>query len=437
MCSIFNSSIREGCVPSLWKCADVLPLAKISHPLAIDTDLRPISLTAVLRKVLEGFVFNWLASIVMPNIDPFQFGGVKKSSTTLALVHLIHHWLSALEAPNTFIRSCQIDFTKVFDRIDHNILMYILRLLDVPPVLLNWCANFLQDRQQRVKLGTFKSRWKKINAGVPQGTKLGPLFFLVMVNDLSTDLPMYKYVDDCTISEVVSTTGMDPPILQQEIDNINQWSTANNMKLNVKKTKEFTVSFLKNQPSLEPLVINNQPLEMLPTTKFLGVYLSSNLKWTTHIDYVCSKASKRLYALRTLRRNGVHPRDLRSVYCYFIRPVLEYACPVWHSSLPLFLKDQVEHIQRRAAKIICPNLSYCESLEKLELPTLLDRRESLCKSFYKNNSDTASKLFELLPKPVQHKYNLRNARKIPRFRSRTKRFSDSCLPYCVRKWDVL
>ena len=113
------SSVREDYVPSLWKCADVLPLGKISQPRSIDTDLRPKSLTAVLSKVLESFVFNWLASIVKPYIDPFQFGSVKKSSTTHALVHLVHQWLSALETPNTLNRSYLIDFSKAFDRIDH------------------------------------------------------------------------------------------------------------------------------------------------------------------------------------------------------------------------------------------------------------------------------------------------------------------------------
>ena len=107
------------------------------------------------------------------------------------------------------------------------------------------------------------------------------------------------------------------------------------------------------------------------------------------------------FALRMLKRNGVHPRNLRSVYCYFIRPVLEYACPVWHSSLPSCLSDQVEHIQRRATKVICPSLSYSQSLTELELPTLFDRRESSCKSFYRSNLNTTSKLFDLLPKPVR------------------------------------
>ena len=130
------------------------------------------------------FVFNWLAPIVMPYIDPFQFGSVKKSSTTHALVHLVHYWLSALEVPNTIIRTCFIDFSKAFDLIDHNILMHKLQILNVPPVLLNWCSRFLQNRQQRVTLRTCKSNWKEIKAGVPQGTKLGPLFFLIMVKNL-------------------------------------------------------------------------------------------------------------------------------------------------------------------------------------------------------------------------------------------------------------
>ena len=104
--------LREGHVPRLWKSADVLPLRKTPRPKSIDTDLRPISLTAVLSKILESFVFNWLAPIVMPYIDPFQFGSVKKSSTSQTLVHLVHYCLSALEIPNTIIRTSFIDFSK-------------------------------------------------------------------------------------------------------------------------------------------------------------------------------------------------------------------------------------------------------------------------------------------------------------------------------------
>ena len=286
-----------------------------------------------------------------------------------------------------------------------------------------------------MKVGHFRSNWKPVCPGVPQGTKLGPLFFLVMVNDLSTVLPLYKYVDDCTVYEAISASATDSSTLQQEIENITQWTSANNMKLNVKKTKELTVSFLKNQPSLPPLTVNNQPLEAVPTTKLLGVILTSDLKWSKHVEYICSKASKRLYALRMLKRSGVPPRDLCSVYSYFIRPVLEYACPVRHTSLSLSLRDDVEDIQRRAIRIIYPHLSYCQGLQDLNLPTLFDRRQSLCRSFYKSNLASNSKINDLIPKPVGHKYNFRRPRSLPLFKGRTKRFCNSFVPRCVAMWD--
>ena len=224
----------------------------------------------------------------MPHIDPFQFGCVKKSSTTHALVHLIHQWLAATESPKTVVRSCLIDFSKAFDRIDHNILLHKLQLLNVPPILLNWCAHFLRDRQLRVKLGNSISTWKPVHAGVLQGTKLGPLFFLVMVNDLSVTLPLYKYVDDVTVFEVVPLSSIEPPVLQRELDKICEWTSSNDMRLNVTKTKEFTISFVKDPKLLDPLTVNSLPLESINTTKLLGVHLSSDLKWSTHVEAVCA-----------------------------------------------------------------------------------------------------------------------------------------------------
>jgi hypothetical protein len=206
VCSIFNSFIREGLVPVLWKSADVLPLPKISNLQSVESDLRPWpnSLIPVLSKILEDYLFQWLCPIIMPHIDPRQFGCIKKSSSTAALIHLLHTWLAATETPKTFIRSCHVDFSRAFDTINHNILLSKLCLPYVPPTLLNWCSSFLRNRQQRVKLQSVKSGWNFIHAGVPQGTKLGPLFFLVMINDLTTTVPMYKFVDDVTMSEIIS-----------------------------------------------------------------------------------------------------------------------------------------------------------------------------------------------------------------------------------------
>lgn len=130
---------------------------RFPNPKNVDSDLRPISFTPVLSKVLEGFVFTWLCPFVMPTVDPRQSSDIKNSFTIPCLVHLLHHWLSAADAPNTIVRSCLIDFSKAFDRVDHNILITKLCLLGVAPILLDWCASVLQDRQQRVKIVRAKS----------------------------------------------------------------------------------------------------------------------------------------------------------------------------------------------------------------------------------------------------------------------------------------
>ena len=117
----------------------------------------------------------------MPHVDPFQLGCVKK---THALVHLIHQWLAATESPKTVVYSCLTDFSKAFDRIEHNILLHKLQLLNVPPLLLNWCAHFLRDRQLRVRLGNSNSTWKPVHAGVPQGTKLGSRLQQITTGDM-------------------------------------------------------------------------------------------------------------------------------------------------------------------------------------------------------------------------------------------------------------
>ena len=144
-----------------------------------------------------------------------------------------------------------------------------------------------------------------------------------MINDLSTSLPIYKYIDDCTIFEVV-TPACATSTLQKEVDQINQWTVPTTCHSTQRWTKELTICFAKSQVSFDPLVVNNQQLESAQSVKLLGVLIKRDLKWDLHVDSVCSKASKRLYALRTLKRSGVSAKDLRSVYVCFVWPVLEY-----------------------------------------------------------------------------------------------------------------
>ena len=139
--------------------------------------------------------------------------------------------------------------------------------------------------------------------------------------------------------------------LQLAMDQITQWTECNNMSLNVKKTKELLISVFKKPVQFDNLTSAETEINIVDNFKLLGVTISSDLTWNTHIDVICAKASRQLYALRILKRSGVPPKDIMSVYSAFIRPVLEYACQVWHFSIPQHLNNQIEQVPRRALRI--------------------------------------------------------------------------------------
>ena len=175
------------------------------------------------------------------------------------------------------------------------------------------------------------SEWMPVHTGVPQGTKLGPILFLIMINDLASHSPLrpshWKYVDGVTISEVSSLGEVSS--LQNDIDCISQWAQQNNMNLNPKKCKIMTICPLKIKPVSPMLSINNLPLEAVSSYKVLGLTLCDTLKWNDNTNDIVSKASKRLHILRVLKRAGVPPADLVTIYSASVRSVLEYSSVVW------------------------------------------------------------------------------------------------------------
>ena len=189
---IFNTSFSECRVPRAWKLADIPPLPKAPTVNDFNKDLRPISLTSTLSKIAEGFMINYtLKPVVLPSIDPSQFGFIPGSSTTFALISMFHHWFRAADGTGSTVRTALLDFRKAFDLIDDHILFARLCNLGVKPTAVNWIIDFLRDRQQRVELNGAFSDWLSVPAGVPQGTRLGPWLFLVMINDLK--LPVGKF----------------------------------------------------------------------------------------------------------------------------------------------------------------------------------------------------------------------------------------------------
>ena len=423
---ILNSSFSECKVPRAWKIADVPPLPKAPTVNDINKDLRPISLTSTLSKVAESFVIDEdLKPVLLSAVDPSQFGFIPESCTTFALISMFHHWLRATDGSGSTVRTALLDFRKAFDLVDHHILVGKLLTLGVKPTVVNWVTDFLRNRQQRVKLSGVFSDWLDVPAGVPQGTRLGPWLFLAMINDLRLpeEFLMWKFADDTTVSEVVPASKLST--LQQAADYIYDWSQENHLQLNPSKCKEIRTCFKRTPPSFPGVSIEGVEFETVSSAKVLGVTISSDLKWSAHIDSITTKAARRLCLLRQLKRAGIASSDLVLFYCSVIRSVLEYACQVFHCNLPLYLSDEIERIQRRALRIMFPACSYSEGLVKAGLPSLYDRRSQLCKELFSNIERGDHKLSHLLPARPRRNYHLRSNRKFVVPDCKTNRYRDS------------
>ena len=228
-----------------------------------------------------------------------------------------------------------------------------------------------------VRIASSSSPPRKLNGGIPQGTRLGPLLFGVMVNDLIRHwLPRAKFVDDVSVTEIIPRNV--PSILPYIVTEVQAYAINNNMSLNPSKSKIMAFDFLHyNSFQCPPVATCGSILEEVKSFKFLGVFIYHELIWTMYCDYILKKANRRLYALRQLRRCGVSAHDSVMVYCLRVRCMLEYVCVVF-SALPQYFSDSLERIQKRALAIIFLGSTCSEALNLAGTSTLQDRRSAAC-----------------------------------------------------------
>ena len=263
-----------------------------------------------------------LTPVLLSVIDPSQFGFMAGSCTTFALISMFHQWLGATDSTGSTVRTALLAFRKALGFVDHHILVAKLLSLGVNASVVNWVIDFLRGRQQRLKVNGVFSDWLEVPAGVPQGTLRGPWLFLAGINDLS--LPkgchMWKFADDTTVSEVVPPTNHST--LQQTADFIHDWSQENHLQPKPIKCKEARTCFKRTPPCFSQVTIEGVEFEIVSSAKGLVVVISSDLKWSAHIDSITTKAAKRLYLLRQLKRAGIAHSDLVRFYCSVIRSIL-------------------------------------------------------------------------------------------------------------------
>jgi len=274
-------------MPPQWKEANVVPVPKIQPPRVAETDLRPISLTPTLAKVLESFVGSWILGRVGDSSDDRQFGAQGHRSTMHALVDMLHHWHTAVDNGES-VRTVFIDFAKAFDHVDHSVLVVKLVALGLPDVIVRWTGAFLRERRQRVKIGDALSDWLQMPTGMPQGSHLDPLTFVILFDALQPGCLTHKYVDDTTMTEFLSRLAVSS--MQSLVDELVHQATDTGMIVNGRMTKEMLIGpVLKDPPPSDSL--SGAPVDRVTVFKLLGVHVANDLKWSHHVDAITSKAA--------------------------------------------------------------------------------------------------------------------------------------------------
>ncbi|KAM3857114.1 inhibin alpha chain [Diretmus argenteus] len=255
--------------------------------------------------------------------------------------------------------------------------------LGLRPSLARWIANFLSDRSQCVRYHGSLSDSEKITCGLPQGTLLGPWIFIAYINGAAkhASTKRWKFVDDLNLLEVRPLNA--PSTIQQDLADLQRWSSERKMALHPKKCKVMHFLSAKSHPPLPKLTINDLELQNVSTLKILGIHIQSKLKWSEQVVHLCKKASQRLFLLRRLKNSAIPPEELTSIFTIYIRPTLEYAAPVWHSGLTGVQSKAIERVQRRAVRIILGRdfTTYRDACSRLGLPLLSSRRENLTRAF--------------------------------------------------------
>lgn len=435
--NLLNSSYKQQKLPLSWKQANITPIPKEKPVKDISKHLRPISLTPALSKLAEDFVVEkYIAPAVLSVIDPFQFGGIPRSSATKALISMIHTWAQATDGTGNVVRVALFDYRKAFDLIDHNILAKKVIQLPMPTFIKRWVIDFLMNRQQRVKLERdCMSEWIDIPSGVPQGTKLGPWLFILMINDLRPPHhERWKYIDDTTVSEIIHRD--TPSNIQDTVDHVQNWSVENKMQLNASKCKELVISFTKSEKEFPRLKINSGQTQVVNHVKILGLTISNDLKWNNHITNIIKKANKRIYFIIQLKRAHVPEADIINFYITCVRSVLEFSCQVFHFALPSYLSNSLERIQKRVLSIIYSYTSYADCLDKCGIKMLSVRRVKACDKLFNEITTTPpANMLDLIPSRYFPNYNLRHSRTFVPPLTKTNRFRNTFIPSSVRHFN--
>ena len=364
---VCNLSLTEGIFPSELKIAKVIPIYKKGSKDQF-SNYRPVSVLSAFSKIFERLIYNRFINFFEKNdtLNNSQFGFRKNRSTSMAITNLTDAFHKSIEK-HEYLLGLFIDLSRAFDTISHEILFDKLDFYGIRGVALTWIKNYLSERKQYVSYNDVNSDMGTLSTGVPQGSILGPLLFLIYINDLpntSTKLSFIQFADDTTLYLQGSSLTDIFNIMNEEIDIISQWLKVNKLVLNISKTNYMVMSSKKNKipEDLCKIKINGHQIEQVSETKFLGVMIDNKMSWKSHIDYINSKIMRGVGIIRRAK-NFVYKDTLKTLYVALIQPYLTYCIVNWGGTYPSYL--QKLHVSQKKIIRIISNSGFNSHTEPL------------------------------------------------------------------------
>ena len=376
---IYRKSLEEGVVPQDWRNANITPVFKKGSKVLAE-NYRPISLTSVICKIMESIIRDAITHHLTVNslINGSQHGFMARKSCLTNLLEYLEI-LTELVDEGHSVDVVYLDFAKAFDKVPHCRLLCKLRCHGIEGKVICWIQSWLSDRQQRVVLNGHSSGWRKVESGVPQGSVLGPMCFVVFINDIDGAIDtlasfIRKFADDTKIGRKVSCD-QDRMELQKDIDSIMTWVEIWQLPVNISKCK--VQHFGTNNPNFDYTIGGYAPagtiLDTVCVEKDIGVMVHSSLKPSTQ----CANASKKANQLLGQMKRAFHYRDMTWIKLYktYIRPHMEFSVQAW-SPWTQYDIGILESVQERAVKAVSglKGTSYLDRLNEIGMLSLEARR---------------------------------------------------------------